>query len=140
MKKKHKSLQYKYGIRDKFGKQESERVISPDPRIHEHSNHPDFKFVIKAISYDESDKSINDCYNPEDGANFEYHALIYTDGSIAVSLYECCYAVWNLYAHRRGDKTYVAGTVRVGSLWSDMAWHLNAQSLENIKKYLEDTD
>lgn len=133
-----KTLQDKYGIRDKFGKQQSERVISPDPRIHEHSNHPDFKFVVKVISYDESDKSIVEGYDPEEGANVEWHALLYVNPVVAVTVYECCFAVWFLQTHRVGRKTYIAGTTSGSSLWSDMAWHLSIESLENIDRYLND--
>jgi len=36
----------------------------------------------------------------------ETHALIYTDGYIALTMHECCYAIWNL-STRDGQ----------GSLW-----------------------
>jgi len=53
---------------------------------HEHGDHPTYKWpvVVEPI-----DGSIADRYA-------EDHALIYTDGVIALTLYECCYMMWHL--------------------------------------------
>lgn len=53
----------------------------------------------------------------DDFAN-QTHALIYTDGSIAVTMYECCYAMWYLKS----------GELAGGSLWEKGEWKLSEES------------
>jgi hypothetical protein len=53
------------------------------------------------------------------------HALIYKDGGVAVTLYECCYAMWHLYD----------GKVAGGSLWEKGHWVLTPESRAKIKEY-----
>jgi len=79
---------------------------------HEHGNHPDFKFQVLVI-------------NKETGIN-EYHALIYTDGYIAVTMYEYCYAVWYI------NKNELLG----GSLWHKNTCKISEDSLFDIKNYI----
>jgi len=117
----------KKSLQNRFGVKIYEHVIATG--AHEHANHPDFKFVVEAISFDENDKSIKKGYDMEEGANVEWHALIYADEYIAITLYECCYAMWYLRENKN------AGV----SLWkNDSRWHFTAKSLKNIKKYLKE--
>lgn len=54
---------------------------------------------------------------------FETHALIYTDGHVALTLYEMCYAMWYL---RKGE---LGG----GSLWRKKEWKLTEESVKAIR-------
>lgn len=55
----------------------------------EHGDHPDYKFPVEVgrerFLERDDERKFNDM-----------HALIYTDGSIALTMYECCYGVWSL--------------------------------------------
>lgn len=87
---------------------------------HEHADHPSYVFPVE-IEYrgvvpeglDEWDCS----YKPET------HALIYTDGNIAITLYE---------------HTYGAFFIADGSSWSNKNWHkdwfLTKESIDKIVK------
>jgi hypothetical protein len=58
---------------------------------HEHADHPDYKFPVTVEYVSEVPSDLPDwdtSYYPET------HALIYTDGYIAVTMYECCHAMW----------------------------------------------
>lgn len=75
---------------------------------HEHADHPTYLFPVVAQI---------------DGEEWETHALIYTDGGIAVTMYEYCYAAW-----------YVRdGELMGGSLWEKGAIRLAPESLEKIR-------
>jgi|SRR5271170_7462654 len=58
-----------------------------------------------------------------EASTYEPHdeALIYSDGSIAITLYECCYTMW----HRRG------GNYLHGPDWSEK-WKLSKEACEKI--------
>ena len=77
----------------------------------EHADHPDYKFPV----------DVAPTQNLEMGE--ETHALIYTDGHIAVTMYECCYAVWD----SRGELLY--GCL---SHWKEGAYKLSDASLAKI--------
>lgn len=56
---------------------------------HEHGDHPDYQFPVEVEYVGPPSK---------DGSySNETHALIYQDGSIALTLYECCYSIWRLF-------------------------------------------
>lgn len=57
---------------------------------HEHADHPDYKFPVVADFVGPVPRDLLDCdaYCPET------HALIYTDGSVAVTVHECTYSTW----------------------------------------------
>jgi hypothetical protein len=60
----------------------------------EGGDHPDYRFPVEIESYDVPYGA------PETGIQLQYpqtEALIYTDGSIALTLYECNYSMWSLY-------------------------------------------
>lgn len=78
-----------------------------------HADHPTFKFLV-----------VVEWVGPEpieDYARQEYHALIYTDGTVALTLHECCYAVWSL-ADGNGQ----------GSVWKRGEWRLSPDSIAKI--------
>lgn len=95
---------------------------------HEHGDHPTYICPVEV----EYTGTANYGISPNDNLNYthdETHALIYTDGKIALTLYECCYAMWYL---RNGD---FAGAPR-GSLWKQGEWKLSSESIEKIKKLM----
>lgn len=81
----------------------------------EHGDHPDYKFPVD-VDYLYAPGKITKAA--------ETHALIYTDGHIAVSIYECCYAMWSLRD----------GSVISGDLWKDGNFKLSQISLDKIRK------
>jgi len=56
----------------------------------------------------------------------ERHALIYTDGCVAVTLYECCYATWIVGTDRD------AGRIEAGHMWKKTDWRLTQDSVDKI--------
>lgn len=78
---------------------------------HEHGDHPDYKFPVEALYIGTiTSGDIDDCSmlmgieKPTEAQARAYrnetHALIYSDGHVAVTLYECNYALWSV---RSGD-------------------------------------
>lgn len=82
----------------------------------EHGDHPDYKFPITV-------EGIN-----EDGPAKEVHALIYSDGCIAVSIYECNYAFW-----------YVDSGKFVGGKYWDNTWNVCQESMLKISQTYDST-
>lgn len=85
------------------------RSIRHDGNMYEHGHgdHPDYKFPVEIEYVGGLKKEVLDeltefwrVENPteEDARRYlaETHALIYTDGSIAVTLYECNYSMFSL--------------------------------------------
>ncbi len=60
----------------------------------------------------------------------EHHALIYTDGVVALTLYECNYAMWIVGGSEHD------GRIEAGSMWKACEWKLSEQSMADIKAYL----
>lgn len=58
----------------------------------------------------------------------EQHELIYTDGHIAVTLYECCYGIWHVWKQ--------CTTNIGGSLWKPGQFKLSDESIKKIKNYM----
>lgn len=85
--------------------------------IHEHDDHPDFKFVVKVKRPNDED------FFRATGIDtaFEEHALIYMDDAVALTLFEHCYAMWLL-----GDGSFLGGC-----LWDKECW-LTIESLRAI--------
>lgn len=55
----------------------------------------------------------------------ETHELIYTDGYVALTVYECCYVLWNV----------ISGKMLYGALHSPVSdWKLHPDSLTKIKQ------
>jgi hypothetical protein len=101
---------------------------------HEHAGHPRFCFEVTAEciiadparwTWHIGDGNTKPMTAQEIESNkHESHALIYTDGHIAVTLYEHCYAMW-----RVSD-----GTIAGGSLWNKGEWRLTPESVTRIQK------
>jgi hypothetical protein len=87
---------------------------------HEHGDHTDYKFPVdvKFIGIRPELPEWDDSYTSE------CHALIYTDGHIALTLYECNYSMWSL-----SDGSYLGGR------YNDKNWRLDEVSLTKIKDY-----
>lgn len=91
---------------------------------HEHADHPNYKFPVMVDYVGNDPESFARMLGPNgeeylDNTNaenmrHECHALIYTDGIIAVTLYECCYAMW----------TVKDGKLVGGHLWEKGEWLL----------------
>lgn len=114
---------------------------------HEHADHKDYKFPVEIEYVGGEPKDYGWCGFDENGVetilpmtedeiyeqNHESHALIYTDGCIALTLYETCPAIWSL-------KT---GKCCGGSLWGNWrlkdtkGWRLTNESISKIKEYFE---
>jgi hypothetical protein len=110
---------------------------------HEHSDHRDYKFPVmceyiggKKEDYKwccgdgtESQMDDTDIWESE----HEEHAFIYTEGSIVVTVYETCKAMWNL-----SDGECVGG--HLWEKWDKMnkkGWRINEESLKKIKEYFQ---
>lgn len=101
---------------------------------HEHGDHPDYKFPV-VIEYvgpvqPEDAEDYRMCCG-EDGSDEqvrtfrgETHALIYSDGYIALTLYECNYAMWSL----------ADGLIKAGQMWKKGEYRLNELSVTQIRE------
>jgi hypothetical protein len=67
---------------------------------HEHGDHPDYQFPVKV----------------ESPQGMQVHALLYTDGYVALTIFESSYALWNIRT----------GKLVEGSLWKDEEWRLTS--------------
>lgn len=100
---------------------------------HPDADHPTYKFPVEAEYIGEIDNDLRSDYTlfnqvvgtDEDvrQSQTESHALIYNDRSIAITIYECCYAMWYLRGGKLGG----------GSLWDKGKWRLTEQSIKNIR-------
>jgi len=85
---------------------------------HEHADHVTYQFPVYTQYIGELDDEMH---------SFEYwdqnHALIYTDGTIALTLYECCYETWSL-------KTCKPLSKRIFS----KDWQLSNESIKKINR------
>lgn len=112
---------------------------------HEHADHKDYKFpvIVEFIGGEpqdygwccvDGDKSYIKPMTEDEifDQNHESHALIYTDGYIALTLYETCPAIWSLSN----------GKCLGGTLWGTFkvkdkkGWRLTDESITKIKEYL----
>ncbi len=105
---------------------------------HEHGDHPDYKFPVdvhcvgpinEADRHDANMMAGRECTDEEIlRIRDETHAFIYSDGHIALVMYECNYAIFSLGT----------GELISGPFWMKRRqWCLSAQSLQQIKEYLE---
>jgi len=100
---------------------------------HEHGDHPDYKFPV-TVEYHGTDFERAEVQLAIYGklltpaellrSRDQVHALIYTDGTIAVTMYECCYATWFI------NQSSVSRVV--GNLWERGEWALSAASRTKI--------
>lgn len=100
---------------------------------HEHGDHPDYMFPVEAqyvggkpeevFRVAHSDGTVEPMSEEWAKAReFETHALIYTDGHIALTLYECRYSLWSLR-----DGRFLSGPK-----WLESGWRLTGRSLAEI--------
>jgi hypothetical protein len=96
---------------------------------HEHADHPDYKYPVEVEFVGEIPEFAD---LAEDVRAFERslyaphkEALIYSDESIAVTLYECCYTMWI----RREVLGY--GDFLQGLEWAKK-WRLSSEAAEKI--------
>lgn len=60
----------------------------------------------------------------------EIHGLIYTDLSVALTMYENCYAIWHLKD----------GSCLGGRLWASKEYRLSTESIAEIRRYYGETE
>ncbi len=103
---------------------------------HEHGDHPDYKFPVDVdfvgevldghvSDYEAITGKLPDSADDVRKSMGETHALIYSDGYIAVTIYECCYAMWNLNN----------GHIKYGSLWKTGEWRMAQASIDEIREH-----
>lgn len=85
---------------------------------HEHGDHPDYKFLVEVEFIGERPADLPEW---DDSYRNETHALIYTDGHIALTLYEHNYAMWGW-----------DGTLLLGNYWKKGEWRLTDESITKI--------
>jgi len=80
----------------------------------EHGDHEDYKFpvTVEYIGPPTEDEQEHD----------EWHAVVYVNESIVVTIYECCYAMWSLRD----------GQCVGGSLWKANEWKLDLQGMQKF--------
>lgn len=117
------------------------RCIKSDGTMleHEHGDHPDYQFPVGVEYVGPLTGGIREDFEtlvgraPLDDEELrksrgEVHALIYSDGSVAVTIDECCYSMWHV-----SD-----GALRGGSLWGNQKdwkdWRLSEESLAKIRE------
>jgi len=93
----------------------------------EHGDHPDYLFPVEVeyVGERQSDLSEWDYMN-------EQHALVFANGSVAVTMYETCSSTWML-SPRRGEKGLCLG----GHLHEANKYKLTEKSLAEIKEYVK---
>jgi hypothetical protein len=111
---------------------------------HEHGDHPDYIFPVDVEYIAPLDEGHSKDYasitgkegTPEEvrASCGETHALIYTNGSIAVTIYETCSAAWMLQEDKHGKM--VAGACLGGHMWKAGEWKLSDESMKKIRDYL----
>ena len=99
---------------------------------HEHGDHPDYMFPVEIryvgpVGPDQiSDAEMTfggPCTEAEARDMMsETHALIYSDSYVAITLYECSYAMWYL----------MDGEFAGGNLWKSGKWKLDEESRQKI--------
>lgn len=98
---------------------------------HEHANHPSYMFPIDVNftgKIDDDDRKDHQMihgtgtYTDDEvrAGKRERHALIFYDGQFAMTLYECCYSLWN--AHW--------GSLKYSSLLQHGCWKLDTSKLK----------
>lgn len=104
---------------------------------HSHGDHFDYKFPVTAdyvggnpkdkFYYVSSDSDRIEMDEDElEAAQHQEHALIWTDGCFAVTLYECTYALWDLRD----------GVLVFGHLEEAGEWRLDEASMVKIRDYV----
>lgn len=104
---------------------------------HEHADHPTYMYPVSVEYLGEVDDRDREDAREMTGRGDvtddecrrlrgETHALVYCDGCVALTLYECCYAIWSV-----GPR--FGGELEGGSLWFHGKWKLSAESLKKVR-------
>jgi len=117
---------------------------------HEDGDHPDYKFPIEIefCGPEENDPAAyyGDLVYPASKADAEMmrhetHAVIYTDGFIVVTLYECCYNMFVLKNRKvklsNGNSIEAKGLC-LGGFLNKYEWKITEESLKYIKEKLKE--
>lgn len=102
---------------------------------HPHADHPDYMFPVEVTyvgSKPDEEFGFTDAegnaVDPGEGIvesmKTQTHALVYCDGNVALTLYECCYALWHV---SRDGKLLHDST-----LWKRGDWRLTEASVAKI--------
>lgn len=90
----------------------------------ENGDHQDYLFPVDAESSHEPEVLPGGPVIPFDQP---HHALIYTDGNVALTLYEYCYSLW----HIGRDGEWISGSLQ------DDSYRLTRESVDKIKAWCE---
>lgn len=103
---------------------------------HEHADHCDYMFPVHVRYTGSEPEKVFTMHGPEGPVEMspewvesqcnETHALIYTDGNIAVTMSEYCYAFWSV--------TSGLCTGSHSTLWKPGEWKLSDESLQRVKE------
>jgi hypothetical protein len=102
---------------------------------HEHADHPTYMFPVTVdyVGTDPKFRAFRDGLGNEgffegaelEGMKHEIHAVIYIDGDIAVTLYECCFYLWKLNT----------GKCAAGPSWyPQKEWLMNQEGIDRCLK------
>lgn len=86
---------------------------------HEHADHPNYRFPV-VVEFVGTRPELPDW---DDSYTQETHALIYTDGSVALTMYECNYGLFSVH-----DGLSIAGPG-----WKRGEWKLSQESLTKVQ-------
>lgn len=97
---------------------------------HEHADHPDYKHPVEVVWVG---KELEEIYRNMFGRTLtddeirnamgEHHALIYTDGTIAVTLYEYTYHTWYLKSGKpmsKRDEGFLLKSLEIPEIFKRM--------------------
>ncbi len=87
---------------------------------HEHGDHADYKFPVN-VSFIGTRPELPDW---DDSYTTECHALLWTDGCVALTMFECNYALWSL-----NDGSFLGGR------YNDKNWRLDGLEVIKINEY-----
>lgn len=120
---------------------------------HEHGDHPDYIFPVEIEYVGPKDEERYQLVDGEGNVEMmdegwrystdhEEHALLFASGSVAVTIYETCSAMWSLRSSPKfkdGKKIEdePAGLCMGGHLWLKDEWKLTEESIEKIKAYVK---
>lgn len=100
---------------------------------HEHGDHADYMFPVHVEYVGPEPEKVFGLIGPDGpievspewvrSQSHETHALIYTDGNIAVTMSECCYAFWSMNS----------GLCIGGHLWDKDEWKMTDDSIQKAK-------
>jgi hypothetical protein len=94
---------------------------------HEHADHPDYKFPVTVEYLGPPSRESMEIPEWDQSYMPETHALIYLDGSVAVTMHECCYSIWHM-----GGKGLC-----LGGFNERKKWQLTEESLAKMRDYVK---